>query len=768
MVPRSGDVPPPNADGVDVVQILATLRRHRRRLLTVAAITFGLAVGWTLLSRMRFDSTARMYLGELEDKAGAPGPGGEAIDLSGGGHSDIGSEVEILKSRSMVTRAVLASGLNATIAPSGWTPPRYWRWLLDRRSPELLDVAAPEIAVVNASLSDRSLRSAKFDVHFVTNIEYEVSDHGRLVGGGKLGEPVHAGGLSITLLPGIERGPASGAKYWLEVASVDDVVDSALKDLEVTTPTKGGREDTTKVTTLQFSDSSPRKAASFLKQLMLGYLDERQEWKTANASAAETFMTTQLAKTRETLDDIQNRLAQYRANNHVVVLDNEAKAMIEQIGKYEEQRVAARLEVESLAAVQQQLKGPRPPVEAFMLGEAKDDSVLTGLATTLAQSQQKLTQAETRFNAPAPEVRELREQVDGQLQGIRSYVNARLTRQRDNLHTLDGIIGQYEDKLRTVPSAEVGLAKLTREADVYSTMYSSLLKRQQETALVKASTISKNRILDPADVPYREQMRGLILALVSGPLGLAFGALVVLLRGALSGRLQHRGDVQRYLGQTPIFATIPPMKHKKKGIPSESIEAFRTLRAQIDRACRRHRGNVVLVTSPSRADGKTTCAYLLASVLAKSGRSVLLVETGAGFEAIRKLDEPEQEVQSRGLGDVLVRGGDWREITREVALLPECTFQVIRRGSEESADMLSAPSMCQFIADTRALYDFVLFDAPSYPAVSDTLVLSSFADCVISVLRLEHTSRASAVESVRHLSATAAAYGLVLNDTRPS
>ena len=700
---QAGERDAPAADGIDLSQLFTTLRRHRRLIFTIAVVTFGLVMGWTMMSHMRFASTAQMYLGELEDKGRPAGPTGEDdVDLSSGGHGDIGSEIEILKSRSLVTRAILDTGLNVTINPAGSKPPRYARWLISRRSPWLIDVASREVTAENASLTDRSVPDADFGVRFVTNLDYEISDGARIIGHGKLGQSVHTGPLTVTLMPGTERSPVAGARYDLTVESLDDVVDSALKELEVSTPTTKAPSgaDSLKVARLHFASRSPRKAATFLQQLMLRYLEQRQAWKAENATAAESFVTSQLGKTRETLDQIQAKLAAYRAGNGVVLLDNEATAMIEQIGKIEEQRVAARLDVESLGAVQRQLNGPKPPLEAYMLGEDKEDSVLVGLAQSLSQAQQKLTEAETRFNAPAPTVRDLREQLDAQVLAIRSYVSTRLARAKDNLRMLDGIVAQYDQKLKTVPGAQLGLAQLTRESEVYSAMYSFLLKRQQETALIKASTVSKSRVLDPAQVPYREEPLRLIVALASAPFGLVFGTIVVFLRSALSSRLQHGVDVLKHVGPVPIFATVPRAVQRGHRRSPESLEAFRTLRANILDVCRRDRGNVVVFTSPCRGDGKTTCAYFLASTLARAGRTVLVVETGACASSRKRA---AADPDAKGFGDVLVGRDEWRNVVREISVSPECTFQIIRGDGDESADLLSEPSMFEFIEEVREI-----------------------------------------------------------------
>jgi tyrosine-protein kinase Etk/Wzc len=745
---------PPEVQTIEVSDLFKLLRRHHRLVLAVGAVSFAVGMGFALLSHMRFASAARMYLGELEDKGRY---GGDEIGLSSSGHADLGSEIEILMSRSLVTRAVLAAGLNTRVTLPGWSPPRYWRWLLARRSPNLLDVASRELLAVDTSLSNRSASTATFDLLFSTDVDYEVRRQGRHLCDGRLGTAVQCEGLVIHLEPGTERGPVAGSEYSIEVSSLEDTVDEALKALEVSTPTTKvpTSGDTIKVANLHFSDQSPRATASFLDHLMLGYLEERHAWKTEDATAAETFLTTELTKTRSTLDDFQSKLATYRAKSGVVVLDNEAKVMIEEIGQYEEQRVAARLEVDLLASVNEQLRGSKPPVEAYMMGEAKDDTVLAGLASVLSQSQQKLVEAETRYNAPAPEVQNLRAQVDAQLQAIRSYVKSRLARERESLRTLDGIIGQYEDKMKTVPSAEAGLAQLTRETEVYSTMYSQLLRRQQEAALVKASTISKNRVLDAPEVPFREEKLRLGIGLGSAPLGLLIGALIVLARSMASSRIQHSADVQRHLGGAPIFAAVPRFGHYES---PAYVEAFRTLRAMVSRTCGYDRGNVVLFTSPCSGDGKTTCAQSLARILSRNGRSVLFVDTGL------RHDFPPAAPDERGLGDVLLGRVPWSSAKREIDRASGCGFHAIAGGSDESNDLLSSRAMQDFIAEVRLAYDFVLLEAPSYPAVADTFVLCGIADCVIAVIRLEHTSRAQAADNVRQLCATGLNYGIVLND----
>jgi tyrosine-protein kinase Etk/Wzc len=312
------------------------------------------------------------------------------------------------------------------------------------------------------------------------------------------------------------------------------------------------------------------------------------------------------------------------------------------------------MQVAAMADIQRSLKGPNPPIGAFMLGEA-NDPVLEGMASSLSAARQKLTTLDARFSGAAPDMREQQAQVDAQLAAIRSYVSSRLTRAQESLGALNSLIAQFEEKLKTVPGAELGLAQLSRESEVYSKTYSYLLERQQQAAIIKASQLSKNRVLDLPQVPTREHSPKLLLRLLLGFAGLLLGVGWVVVRNLFGGALQSEADAQRILGAQPILGSVPRQRASKgfgvapewfhvfdlpaADVSSGFLEAFRGLRANLYRwgSAPGKQGRVVLLTSPKPGDGKTTCANWLAAALAADGRTVLLIDADLRKPAGRRV-----------------------------------------------------------------------------------------------------------------------------------
>lgn len=746
-------------------------------MLGVAGAVFLTVMVVTLLSPMQFRSVARLYLGELEaSQNNGQARTGQELEISASGQGVVGSEVEIIQSRSLVSRAILESGMNVVISAAGRKSPRYGRWLLARRDPLLLDVASEELTAKDSVLTDRRAREQAYTLRFVSDDGYEVWREHEKLGAGKLGEVVKVPGADLHLLAGPRQKPHAGSEYMVIVRPLLEVIDAALHSLQVTSPKPSPQSPPVNVITLEFTSGSPQKSAAFLQRLIDAYLSERQSWKVEDAGAAEAFVAEQLANVRSSLDDIQSKLANYRSNNRVVVMDNEAKALIEQIGKYEEQRVAARLEVAALSDVKRTLKGANPPVGAFLLGEA-NDKVLEGMADALTVARQKLTDLDSRFNEAAPEVRDQRSQVEAQLEAIRNYVSSRASRAQESLSTLNGIISQYEKRLQSVPGAELGLLQLSRESDVYSRTYQYLLERQQQTAIIKASTLSKNRVLDAPQVPLREDSPKLMLRLASAPLGLLLGVVLVLARSLFSSTFQSEADVQAALGATPLLATVPRRVRRRserqgsspgsfdvlgKHLASPFTEAFRTLRTQLYRSQPGQTARVLLFTSPSSGDGKTTCALGLAALLAADGKRVLVIDADLRH-ANQSAYFDETHPPPHGLSDVLRGEREWDDL-----VLPIKTgvgaFYVLPAGGSAPVELLSGRRMAQLVESAKGRCDFVLLDAPSLPAVSDALVLSELVDSVLSVIRLGRTPRRLALEHLRALSGSRAVHSVVLND----
>ena len=162
------------------------------------------------------------------------------------------------------------------------------------------------------------------------------------------------------------------------------------------------------------------------------------------------------------------------------------------------------------------------------------------------------------------------------------------------------------------------------------------------------------------------------------------------------------------------------------------------LEARIWRKAQRDRFKVVLFTSASRGEGKsTTVACLATSLGLYPGRQVLAVDLD--FREPR-LNSHFEVTVSHGLGEVL-RG----ECAIEEAIiktgLPSLDIVLPRPEGEDPALLLETTALWEMFAHFRKRYDLILLDVPALIPVADTSVLLPLADGVVLIAMAGKTTK---------------------------
>ena len=214
---------------------------------------------------------------------------------------------------------------------------------------------------------------------------------------------------------------------------------------------------------------------------------------------------------------------------------------------------------------------------------------------------------------------------------------------------------EIRDRLGKIPAD-------SPEATALETELTALQGRLADLAITPTDSV---RVIQPAIVPtaaaFPNPARNAVLAFLIAFV-LACGA--VLLRHTFADRYVSAEEAAVDLG-LPVMAELP----RAAATDSKALEAFRKLRAQVEfslasdvgdhqqagtanRRVRRAKDqrNVLLVTSPEPASGKTYVSSNLSRALAADGRSVVTVD---GDLRRPTLHNAFAMVQEPGLGEVL-------------------------------------------------------------------------------------------------------------------
>ena len=231
-------------------------------------------------------------------------------------------------------------------------------------------------------------------------------------------------------------------------------------------------------------------------------------------------------------------------------------------------------------------------------------------------------------------------------------------------------------------------------------------------------------------------------------------------------------EVEKLL-DTEILTVIPQVSRKqlragkKHGEIPALVEGCRLLCTSLDAVQAANPFKLLMVTSALTGEGKSTVTADLASLLAMSGKSVLLVDANLRHPV---LDQHFQLDSQQGLANALL----------EMEVLPEGqaygqethipTLRVLTAGVPPSnhVELLQSPQARRFFDRLKqAPYDYIIFDTPPLLPIADAQVLALHIKAIVLVVNVSRVSRRMLLRARRVLRRThATLLGVTINKSR--
>ena len=194
---------------------------------------------------------------------------------------------------------------------------------------------------------------------------------------------------------------------------------------------------------------------------------------------------------------------------------------------------------------------------------------------------------------------------------------------------------------------------------------------------------------------------------------------------------------------------------------SLAAEQYRSLRARIRRAEAGRAVRTILITSPSKGDGKSLTAANLALTMSQEFQQrVLLLDGDLRRPSLHLLfglrDGP-------GLADVLMGAS---EIDDALVHLPEHHLTVLPAGVPPGhpTELLGSAAMRRVLDSMRGRFDKILIDMPPVAPLADSHVIAPMADGILMVVRAGVTPR-PAIDRAHGGLDLSKVLGLVLNES---
>ncbi len=486
---------------------------------------------------------------------------------------------------------------------------------------------------------------------------------------------------------------------------------------------------------LTYEDSVALRAKEVANALTKAYLQQEIEIKTAEADRTLKFIDQQLAAIDEALKASQGNLEKFKQGNIVVDISEKASMTAEKLSDYESKLQELEIEQTVLSNLQQYIMN-NDDISGITLGATGfADAGLIKMISELKEKTVERKMLLTEFTEMHPDVIKLSEVINSLRSSILFTIKSSLSVLQQRKQSLTKIIDSYKASLAQLPEQEQKLANLTRTAMVNEKIYSFLLEKRAETAILRSSTVSKTRVIDKAMLPeFPVKPKRSLIVIVGLILGLIVGIAYAFLREFIDNTVKSKEDIER-LTHIPLYGVIPEVHGKKFG--SVFLEAFRTLRTNLEFMRSDKRYQSIVVTSTVSGEGKTTVAANLAVILAKGGKKVVVVDLDMRRA---KLSEYFELKNDKGISTLLSRK----------SMLDE----VIQHSSKEGVDIIAAgptpPNPSELIMSDyakeimdilRGRYDYIILDTPPVGLVTDAAILMHNADASLLVVKYGYTKK---------------------------
>jgi capsular exopolysaccharide synthesis family protein len=522
---------------------------------------------------------------------------------------------------------------------------------------------------------------------------------------------------------------------------------------------------------ISYEDTVPLRAQEFANALAEAYVNQNVENKSREATQKLMFIEKQLVKLKKEIKYSASKLEEFRKTSKTVNVDNKMEVVTTRVDEYEAQLMEMNIKEEMLKSFYIQVKKGDKLETLSLVGIGEKDSSLVDTMQSLQEAVVEKKILREDYTTIHPRVIKVNRKIK-QLKSIIIHTVENLTQSIEKRKVLlSKSIKRQREILNALPESERKYGKLEREFKMNEGMNSYLLKMKAEAEMIKASTVSKNRILDQALLPNSPiRPKRNMIVLMGTLLGFILGLVGIFLLSFFDDRIKTEDEIKQHI-DFPIVGTIPHMGDEKQ-IWDESIkiftspksvfaESFRNLRANLHVIDNKVGSKIILLTSTVGEEGKTTLSVNLAAIMSMAKKRTIVINMDMRKPTLHeKFNLPNQQ----GLSELLSESIDLREAIRETKY-PYLDMISSGNAPINPAESILSKRMNEILEQLKKGYEIIILDTPPIGLVADAKTLMQNVDINLYVLRANHSKKIY-LETLKEISVLnkLTNVGIILND----
>lgn len=485
-------------------------------------------------------------------------------------------------------------------------------------------------------------------------------------------------------------------------------------------------------------DKTPEKAADFLNTLVYNYNLGGIKDKRYISENTANFISDRLTLIAAELGDVESQVEGYKNSNNLSDIETEVKLYLDNLSSFEKSVLENETKINVVNSLINHVNKAKQDdlVPGGLLTEDSGSENIIQEINQLILEKQKISVSATTENITYIN-------LDNQIKSLKSNLLSSLRRNLSSLQIVKNDYKRQENeiqaKLSQVPRQEREFRIIDRQQKVKEALYLFLLQKREETNITLAATDLNAKVIDKAIPNYSPVApKSMIILLAALILGAIIPFIVIYIRNLIDTKVKNRFDITDnsdipFLGDIPTSETSDKLMEVSSR--SSAAEAIRIVRTNLDFILSEKAEDeckVIFLTSTISGEGKTFVSSNLAATFSLSGKKVLLV----GLDLRNPKLYEYLKINPLGISNFVTSNN---KSLNDYILKVEGyeNFDVLSSGSipPNPTEILMSKKIREVFETLKSQYDYIIVDTAPVSLVTDTLLISKYADATIYVVR---------------------------------
>ncbi|SHJ00551.1 GumC family protein [Flavobacterium terrae] len=656
------------------------------------------------------------------------------IGLFSGSKSRLEDEIEILKSRKLIEKTIKEGEFNVNYVQEGRI-----------KSSDVYGDNPVKVSFFNKKellykmdtvFSVDVISESHFDLFSQDNNKIGRFSFGQKIKSIKLGDFIIQKNIIFDDYDRPE--PSRKGKVIISITNIESLANNFKSRLTVEPLSKFAN-----VVEMSITDRVSDKAEDFLDRLIEVYNKDAINDKNLISEKTAKFINERLEIITKELGDVEIDAEKYKKNNKITDIPTEAELNLRKASEINAENIGieTQLKIADLMINYLQKNKESDIIPANIIPSDNNSSHMISEYNGLVVERDRILKSSTSDN---PLVIRLNEKISA----LRLSISESLLRLKSSLLVTNKEISKQKytigGRISQIPKQEREFRNIFRQQQIKEELYLYLFKKREETAIALAGSAPNSKVVDEAyssDTPVSPKKQ--MVYLIGLILGFFIPFSVIYLKNLLDTKVKDRHDLER-IG-VPFIGDVPHSDFNNEIIQADSrtssAEAIRIVRTNLEfilNSVSVDKAKTIFLTSTLPKEGKTFITMNLAATIAISGKRVLLI----GMDIRNPKLEEYVSLPNRGLTNYLssINTNIHDYIVKQKGY--EC-FDIIPAGviPPNPAELLMSKKIELMFEQLKKEYDYIVVDTAPISLVTDTLLISQYADSFIYVVRAKYLEK---------------------------